>query len=628
MAKSEAYWEFEGGYTELLQTATLVGKLVAGPTRQELRLTPAALFREKGTPVELEFELLHRVAGGASGGLSWELLPHLRMRVALLAPGSSYVGNHKVPDDSFGVQWTVDSRVTGDASWNGGEALVAAEAGTRLSQIWVECFKGTMSTLEAVTQAWKRFSNPFNASAIGTLQDGQLVRWNWSGSSSLSFEVDWEMTNGWQLGRAVGPIEGLLKLRSLAGLQAGITLSRRGAFSLTIKRRGKTVAATLRRERSRETEVGFGVRARLATGVGLRSGADWLTPLLKPIQRGLRKAIARKAEIAVGVAEARWSRRKAVLYATFNLEKGSDLQKEYARFLRGRIAPRRPGVSYRGSFAAVQGKRLALDFEIFDWVRFNRSTEIESNVTVDVTPDGTIRIERGMSLDKSSYRGDETTFFRIVASELLSTEPVSTFDWTSGWEGRVSRHRLHFELAAALHVGALDEFTLPGRLQEGGHVRLVWQTRFSRQGLETVRSKEDWQWWEAVVKSLELADPERYSIQSYWRDWIDSEEVRQLIREDPVNAHLNSNYPVPGRTDFQRRQVVTEYRRVRRFLSVCEAWKEGDTIKAFEPSLGLPLFLWFHLLCPAELRRSALATFGAMNLSWGDADLLAELQSV
>ena len=81
-----------------------------------------------------------------------------------------------------------------------------------------------------------------------------------------------------------------------------------------------------------------------------------------------------------------------------------------------------------------------------------------------------------------------------------------------------------------------------------------------------------------------------------------------------------------GRSSFERRQVVTSYLRAKKFLRWMEAWKRGDEerlMKSLDLGWEIPVFFWFHLLCPEDAVRSAVVLNGDLNRVWGDTSLAA-----
>ncbi len=181
----------------------------------------------------------------------------------------------------------------------------------------------------------------------------------------------------------------------------------------------------------------------------------------------------------------------------------------------------------------------------------------------------------------------------------------------------------------ALQCGIMDEFRLPSPSEFPLKAQVLLVTRFSRQGLARVRRASRKRRWEALVQALELAEPDRYGREIFRRDWIDVREVRERIDEDPAQAHLVTHYPVGGRSRFERIQVVAAYRRAKRFLSLLEHWRKGEyaqLFQAFQLGMDVPVYVFFHLLCTPELRRSAVLVTGDLEEVWGDEELLMNFE--
>jgi hypothetical protein len=229
-------------------------------------------------------------------------------------------------------------------------------------------------------------------------------------------------------------------------------------------------------------------------------------------------------------------------------------------------------------------------------------------------------------LEKTRYRWDEVQFLRLLYREVArENEPTTEFLWTYGHQQRFSHDSLQGLLRMVLRMGLIPEFSLPTPSVFPLNVNLLLVTSFSPEGLSKVRHANRKQQWRALVGALEIAEPERYEEETFWRDWIDHPEVRERVDEDPVQTHLATRYPLGGRSEFERKQVVSAYRRSKRFLSLLESWRSGEQsriLKAFSMGLDIPLFVFFHLLCPAGLRRSAGTMTGDWEQAWGEADLL------
>ena len=177
-------------------------------------------------------------------------------------------------------------------------------------------------------------------------------------------------------------------------------------------------------------------------------------------------------------------------------------------------------------------------------------------------------------------------------------------------------------------MGIFKEFSLPPRSTFPLSLQLLVGTRFSPAGLRQVRRATSQQKWEALVRALQIAEPERYQKKTFWRDWIDHPELRERIDTDPVQTHLATRYPIGGRSSFQRQQVVAAYRRAKRFFSLLEDWNDKKlkkTLKLFSLGLDIPIFVFFHLLCSLEHRSSGALMTGDWEQAWGERELLGKL---
>jgi hypothetical protein len=63
-------------------------------------------------------------------------------------------------------------------------------------------------------------------------------------------------------------------------------------------------------------------------------------------------------------------------------------------------------------------------------------------------------------------------------------------------------------------------------------------------------------------------------------------------------------------------------------MRVSETLEVGD-LEQMKKLIGrpanVPVFLYFHLLCPRQQRRSVVVLTGGMEAMWGDKDLAAKL---
>jgi hypothetical protein len=270
-------------------------------------------------------------------------------------------------------------------------------------------------------------------------------------------------------------------------------------------------------------------------------------------------------------------------------------------------------------FETARRTETSVGIHLWDWtVRSTRSRE--ERIQVHVSPDGELVVERGVELAEVRQRWEELQFFRLISGSAPAENGVR---WSFGLDGRPGRDRLVQTLRAALYAGAIPNFVEPvGR--GPWEVRLLWVTRFSPQALEAVFASATDERFRALVRALEVVEPRAYGHGSYRRDWIESPQLRELVERDPIAAPLRHRYPVPGRSDFQRRQVVDDYRRIRSFLLLLErSQPDAGQWEQLRRGFRLPIFLFCHFVCPPALRESALLLeAGPETTIWGRADLL------
>ncbi|MCK5353421.1 hypothetical protein KAJ77_12600, partial [bacterium] len=233
-----------------------------------------------------------------------------------------------------------------------------------------------------------------------------------------------------------------------------------------------------------------------------------------------------------------------------------------------------------GYGAHHRGQRVTLRFNVFHWFGVQKTSERQSRQALKVSPAGDIIFEATEGLEKTRYRWDEIQFLRLLHRETLKGgERSREFLWSYGQEGEFSQGALRQLLKMALQMGVFSEFSLPGPSTFPLTLQFLVGTRFSPAGIRKVRQATPEQKWVALVRALEIAEPERYGKATFWRDWIDHRDLRDTIDEDPIQTHLATRYPIEGRTSFQRQQVVAAYRRSKRFFSLLESWKEEDLKK-------------------------------------------------
>ena len=351
-------------------------------------------------------------------------------------------------------------------------------------------------------------------------------------------------------------------------------------------------------------------------------------PLLRRINRVAREALSKRLEIALAVERTHWKGATTMVLARWSVSEGRAFQDSYSRLLSGDLPQPGKGLKISGRLENFRGREWAIRLNFLNWIEMGKSTRSETRQALVVDPTGGILLEQTQELEKTRYKWDEVQFLRLLHRETTREGGRSSeFLWSYGRQQQFSHHSLDQLLRMALRVGIIPEYSLPATSFFPLTADLLLVTRFSSSGLSRVRQASPERKWQALVQALELAEPGRYQRKTFWRDWIDYPRVRERIDEDPVQTHLATRYPVGGRRESQRRQVVGAYRRSKRFLELLEDWSKGEAkvLQAFRLGMDIPVFVFFHLLCPAASRRSAALMTGEWEQSWGEAELLAQL---
>ncbi len=624
------------GYSNLLEGSRVVLRLRGGPADLSLDLSPMALVRQKG-PAELDFEVAEGFRGRGPNGLRWRVAPGGSVRSKLLFPGNAFLGNFRVPEEHFAVQWDVEGLV--ESSLAEGQAwFLNVRARSRLHQAWVELFPAESSLGEALQQAWRHFPNPLDPASAERMRSGQVVRWTASGRIRLVLQVEWGLRSGWAIPGWLPGLQLRNGVRAAAVVGANFEISDEGRFHLQLSRRDAQTRFSLRKTRIKSRHKSAraslwgrsSMRVARLGNIGPQAAQFWVAPLAEPLRKEinerLSRALSRRLEISAALESDRSRHRSAVVKAVWNDRESKPFVREYADVLAGRLPPPRPGLELSGTLQRLRSKRFSVQINFLDWLKLGASREKKQLHSVSQTPDGQLVIEEGTSLQKTVHRWDELQFFRLVRRSIRGPHGVAReLVWSYGLEDSFSRDHLRRVLRIGLQSGVLGQFELPPSPAFPLNLSLVIKTRFSEKGIEKVRRTSTRRVWQGLVRSLELAQPGHYARGSFGRDWIDLPEVREVADRNPVQAHLESVYPVAGRSDAERQQVISAYLRAKRFLGFLEEWKEqeGDSLESFQPGLGVPIFILFHLLCPAVLRRSAAVLTGDLERVWGDEELLA-----
>jgi hypothetical protein len=617
-------WKLEGGFARFLQesslevVARLPGRAISG------KLTPWSLLSGGKKPVMVSLDTARSWSGPLPGGMRWTTRPSGDVEVRILPPGASYLGNFKVPDGACGIQWTVVGTVQAGGGGRAGPGLLDFRASSRIRFAWVQVFQDE-NLEKAVALTWQSFVNPFDAGSVARMKEETVLQFSWSGSWRVSLDVKWRPVVGWSLG-AADPLIEVTGFGDAAGwAQAGVKAERRGAFSLRASRRRGDLRLTLGRDRGEEQEVGFQLGVELKGGVDLKTSDPWLRTPLNKLEQNLAGALRHRVGARLGLAAERWSSKRDLLKLESSGKGYEDaFAAVYGEFLEGKLPATRKGVRMETVFESVRGRRFTLELHLLNWLGLARTSRREERFNLSVGPDGQVVVERGIELEEVRRRWEEVQFLRLLWSDRGETEG-GTWRWSFGESGRMERAELERFLRAALHTGALESFSLPGTSQFPARLEFLWVTEFEPSAISGVfTAGPDHHWW-SLVRALEIAEPARYGRPGFWRDWIESEELRRAIDRDPVTTALAHRYLIPGRSEFERTQVVSDYRRARTFLQTLEGLggeAPEQQIEFFRKGLRLPIFLFFHLVTSSSERRSGLLVHGDLELAWGDTRLL------
>lgn len=637
MPKTNLLWRLEGGYSRFLEGSRIELQLEEGPLRQTLNLSPLGLAR-RTQPLELTFRAAKSLGGEIPGKVRWRIRPEASFRARVLFGGNPFLGNFRVPKHHFAVQWDVQVSAEGSTGKPISSALVFIEAGTRWHQTWVQSFPEELPIHHGLEEGWKAYRNLFDPEDVLQLAESQIVQWSWSGRIHLDVSVEWGVGAAWIIPGKVPFVDLKKQIGADGGLAARFRISEEGQFALRARRQKESLSVSLRR--FHEKGKAFTLSAGLAVpkpihidSIGFKQpkALQWISnaitaPLANQVNDRLEQALIRRMEIALVIERAHWKRNAAILHAAWPQPETSGFVTSYSSILAGRIPDPMEGLTLSGRLSQINGKRLTVNFNVLNLVRVSQSKERRTEHALIVSPDGEIVIEESQVLEKSSYRWDELQFLKLIHHEsTAASDPRGGFTWTYGREEKFSHEELRRELRIGLHCHILPQFSLPPSSAFPIRARLLLASRFSEKGLAEVKGAGPVRKWAALIQALELADPPRYGERTFWRDWIDVPEVRKGVDLNPVQAHLVSQYPVRGRTDFERIQVVTAYRKAKRFLNLMEQWKQGEyqeLFKAFNLGMDVPVFIVFHLLCPAKFRVSAGLLTGDLEQTWGDPSVL------
>ena len=630
-------WRLEGGYSRFIEGSRVELRLEKKPFRHSLDVSPLGLIR-RSQPIDLIFQATRGFTGKGPGDVRWRVRPQGQVRSVILFAGNAFLGNFRVPPDHLAVQWDVEASTEGSAGLNRTPLLMDIGAKTRLYHSWVTFFPEDTSIARALQQAWRSYRDPLDAGEVLQMPEGQVVRWRWSGRVGLKMGIEWDLGTGWAVPGSIPWLRVQKRFSSGASLGAQVEVAEEGEFNIQVRKRAERIEFRLRRHRQRTRQAGLSAGVHL--GNSLRVSRVGPTPqgllgilskglsgpLKKEVNRVFKQALVRRLEVAIALERTSWRKRTTLLAAHWLRPEPEIFRTSYGRLLGGSLPAPETGIEVTGEFERIRGQRVTLRLNVFDWFGVHKSSERQSRQSLRVSPAGDIVFEATEGLEKTRYRWDEIQFLRLLHRETLKGgERSREFLWSYGQEGEFSQGGLRQLLKMALQMGVFKEFSLPVPSAFPLTLQLLVGTRFSAAGLRKVRQASSKQKWLALVRALEIAEPERYAKATFWRDWIDHQDLREKIDKDPVQTHLATRYPIGGRTSFQRKQVVAAYRKSKLFFSLLEVWEEEKlkkTLKLFGLGLDMPIFVFFHLLCPPKQRSSVAIMTGDWEQVWGEADLL------
>lgn len=624
MAKAELSWSLESGYSRFLREGRVDLSLEADPFKGKFDVSPWGLIRG-GRTQEIEFHCRHRFRGVGPEELTWSLRPEGIVRSRILPPSSRYLGGFRVPGEHFAVHWrielTVDSVVDRGLLDCG---LLSVEAGSKLIHEWVEVFPKSCALASAIVLSWSNYISPLSALEAEKLGPGQTVSWSWRGGFSFRGDVEWTVDRGWSVGfdRPPACVETLPAIG--VGLKTSFRFFKRGSFSLRLARRRGKLELRLVRVGQNERHRRFEAKATLGNYFRVDLDPELLEPAVEPIEERFLDALEKKVEISLALAALDWKRKRHVLRVLWSDTGTAGFRKSYSALLRGEEFVPRKDTKVSSVHTDIKGKRFSVLLNLFNWRKLGVVRGLQTMDKLRVTPSGNVLFETETIREQRRFAWDTIQFLRLYLKR--ENERLDEFRWEYSLEGELGLEDILRVLRPALRTGALEQFDVPGDWKLPTQGRILWVTAFRPDALQRMQSISRKGAFATLARSLELAQPELYRKGRPNRDWIESEELRSLVERDPVGASLSSKYPVPGRTSGQRQHVVTQYRKARTFLDLFHNWAEGEWRSDPEVIEGLnlevPVFLFFHLMSPAEDRKSAILLSGAVDHLWGDRALV------
>ncbi|MGH9340762.1 MAG: hypothetical protein ACRD1R_14500 [Acidobacteriota bacterium] len=642
MPRPRVKWRLEGGYSRFLEGSTVELEVQEGPLSQTLDFSPIKLARRSG-PAEITLRASHALRGNLPGGLRWRIDPEGQIKSTLFFPGNRFFGWFPVPKNSIGIIWHVEANAEAFFGDRGSIPLLSLEGNTRLYHSWGTVFPEDVPLQDAFQEAWRAYLDPFDPREVYQMDERQVIRWRLNGRIRAQVDVGWGLGKVWTIPRDLPVAKIRREVMFWSNIGANFTIEEKGEFFIQVRKARNIYFRVSRLDEGR-------VKSSFSAGLHLNypahiksldfSEPEFLEPVMDELTRPaldwinekVKEALVQRMDMTLSLERSNWSRNQALFQASWHKPSLDHFAETYQTLLRGQIPKPGLGVGITGKLADIRGRRVSIDFNVFNWIRVGRSKEQRVEHTVSLGPGGEIIVETGEVLEKTSYYWDEIQFvhllYRLV--EENNEESGVSFTWSFGREGRFSKKELTALLRMALRSSIIHTFTIVHARYFPLQVKLLLVTEFSGKGLEAIRKSDPGARWKALVRALEIAEPDRYWKGSnkkgtFWRDWIDYVKVRQLVDKDPVQSTLQSKYPIPGRSEFERIQVVTAYRKAKRFLELMGRWSVDDpeeVFKSFNLGMDMPIFVFFHLLCPSKLRRSGALMRGEMEDAWGDQGLL------
>jgi len=627
MPKASLIWKLRGGYSRFLEAAEVSLRLKAGPTQQQLNTTPWGLFKGE-KPLELVFIAKRSLRGKFLPDLRWKLGPEGRVRALILQPGNAFLGNYRVPKEHFAVQWTVDVLMNGEGSLGPSDLLLKVDGGSQMSQSWVSLFERGVSIRDGLIEAWKACPSPFEPESVWAMPEGQVVHWTWKGKVRFSLNLSWSAVRGWGIGTPEKILQATGALSLGAKATADLQVSKSGRFAIRLSKRRNQVKYSLVEERGVQYQTGFEAKVTLKDRIGVKASKRLARPLLEPLDQRLEQALARRIEVALVLDYERWKHVKSLLQAEWKKPGRKNFLAEYQLLLEGGHVRPRKGIKVRSRLEKIEGRRFKVMLNFFDRLHLGRTTEQSKGYVVEIDPQGNLLIEESVTREDGGHKWSEIQLMKLIWHVIEGKIHEEDLTWVCGLEGEVNRSQLAEFLRLALKTRSIPRFVLPTARQFPRRIRATWATAFTLAGLERVIRADDSERWDALGQAFLVSEPERYGKKTFWRDWLDYREVRECFDVDPVHGHLASRYPLVGRTREERLMVSSAYRSAKTFLRVTAAWEAGNKAQLLElvgNRFNVPAFLYVHLLCPPQHRKSAVVLTGDLEAVWGSKDLANRL---